>query len=108
MTVLSSQRCYHHAAREAVARCPSCHHYYCRECSTEHEGRMLCASCLAQQTTAQPASRRVLRFITTPAALLIGLIASWLFFQSLGGLLVRLPAAFHEGRPSGWLEIPDS
>jgi hypothetical protein len=105
---LSSQRCYHHAHREAVARCPSCHHYYCRECSTEHDGRMLCASCLAQLADAQPKSKRVLRFITTPGALVLGLIATWFFFQSLGAVLVRLPASFHEGRPHQGLEIPDS
>ncbi len=105
---LSSQRCYHHAHREAVARCPSCHHHYCRECSTEHDGRMLCASCLANMSAEKPTQRRVLRIITTPTALLLGLIASWLFFQAVGGILVRLPAAFHEGRPHEWVASPDS
>ena len=43
---LAQSRCFQHAGREAVARCPECERFYCRECVTEHEGRMICRSCL--------------------------------------------------------------
>ena len=43
---LTFQRCFNHAAREAVARCPACGHYFCRECITEHDDRVICAACL--------------------------------------------------------------
>jgi hypothetical protein len=46
MTAVAHQRCLHHHEREAVARCPECGHYFCRECITEHDERVICASCL--------------------------------------------------------------
>ena len=107
MTDISAQRCYYHAHREAVARCPSCLRYYCRECITEHESRMLCAACLARQAGSHPGRRRVLRALTAPFALGIGLVAAWLFFQLVGAMLVRLPAAFHDGRPAQWFDPID-
>ena len=45
---VAARTCKIHPAREAVARCPECSSYYCRECITEHEFRMVCASCLAK------------------------------------------------------------
>ena len=44
--LLAHQRCFNHATREAVARCPECHHFFCRECITEHDDRVLCTGCL--------------------------------------------------------------
>src|SRR5580658_7631208 len=35
MTLLD-QRCFNHDLREAVAQCPSCKRFFCRECVTEH------------------------------------------------------------------------
>ena len=46
MRSLSLQRCFNHAHREAAARCPECTHFYCRECITEHDDRVICAACL--------------------------------------------------------------
>ena len=48
--ILRHQRCYHHHGREAVVRCPECGRFYCRECVTEHDDRMLCSRCLEQIT----------------------------------------------------------
>ena len=42
------QRCWNHEAREAACRCPACGRSYCRECVSEHEGRLLCAACLSR------------------------------------------------------------
>ena len=41
MSSLIHRRCLHHPAREAVALCPECRRFYCRECVTEHAGRMI-------------------------------------------------------------------
>ncbi|MBT8374528.1 MAG: rhomboid family protein, partial [Deltaproteobacteria bacterium] len=35
MKDLALQRCNNHGQREAVARCPKCRRYFCRECITE-------------------------------------------------------------------------
>jgi hypothetical protein len=94
---LSEQRCLRHPHREAVARCPECGHFFCRECVIEHERRVLCADCLA--TILQRAERRGSVFTQLLGALLgcVGLITAWLFFNLLGTTLARAPASFHEG-----------
>ena len=46
---LSQQRCFNHTSREAVARCPECGRFFCRECITEHDDRVLCAVCLGKK-----------------------------------------------------------
>jgi hypothetical protein len=44
MQDITQQRCLNHMLREAVARCPECSRFFCRECITEHEDKVLCAS----------------------------------------------------------------
>ena len=53
---ISQARCGNHAGREAVARCPECRGFFCRECITEHEGRLICAQC--QLRLARPEKRK--------------------------------------------------
>jgi hypothetical protein len=91
--MLHHQRCFHHSAREAVARCPSCTRFYCRECVVEHSGRLLCAACLATQSA--PRSRAA-RFAAVWWAMsaLAGFLFSWIAFYYLGALLSRIPAEF--------------
>ena len=50
MQNLAHQRCFNHAVREAVARCPECGQCFCRECITEHDDRVVCAACLKKLT----------------------------------------------------------
>ena len=95
MPTLHQQRCFNHALREAVARCPECTRYFCRECVTEHDGRVVCAACLARLAQAakprpQSAARlvRVLQF--TGAVLL-----AWFFFFLAGAWLLRATAPDH-------------
>jgi hypothetical protein len=61
MAALARQRCLHHSSREAIARCLDCRQFFCRECITEHDERLVCASCLKKvaQAAAKPARRRV-------------------------------------------------
>jgi hypothetical protein len=95
--ILAQQRCLNHVDREAVARCPECRKYYCRECISEHDDRVLCASCLRRLL--EPAAARPRRFagigrlVTTCAALAL----VWFFFFLVGRSLLAIPAPFHDG-----------
>lgn len=104
MEDLLHQRCFNHMLREAVARCPECHRYFCRECVTEHEDRVLCAACLGIQINADVT--RLSRFgaLARIAHFLLGGMLLWIFFYYLGQILLSLPSAFHEGTlwDMGW------
>jgi hypothetical protein len=97
MQGLALQRCFNHAEREAAARCPSCRNFFCRECITEHDERVLCASCL-RKTASSSASLHPLR-ATLAAVLpcLAGLFLAWFFFYLLGAGLLAIPAKWHNG-----------
>jgi hypothetical protein len=93
MTLLD-QRCFHHAAREAVAQCPSCKHFYCRECVTEHNGRMICVICVNSLARDAGKAERAKKARWTVAAL-AGILIAWLVFYYLGLTLARIPSKFH-------------
>ena len=84
-----NQTCFNHASREAAARCPGCRRFFCRECVTEHDGRVTCGSCLRK--AAPVAGKRRRRF--TPVLAIMGLLTAWFFFYGLGELLVLIPSA---------------
>jgi len=102
MPSLAQQRCFHHAQREAAVRCPGCRRYFCRECVTEHEHRLLCKSCLDaearddQQRTGAPRALRRLAQLAAAVALL------WVVFFMVGHALLQVPAAFHDDAPEVW------
>lgn len=100
---LSQQRCKNHRAREAVARCPGCGRFFCRECVTEHDDRVLCAGCLGKIT--KKAEKRIFRPVRIVQAVFFwaGFITLWLSFYALGRLLLGLPSSFHEGNL--WKEV---
>lgn len=91
------QNCFHHRGREAVARCPECERFFCRECVTEHEDRVICASCLGTGATDANESRFFWGMLALPAQLLTGLLVAWILFYGLGQLLSAIPADFHAG-----------
>jgi hypothetical protein len=97
MPTLVHQRCFNHAVREAVARCPECGQFFCRECITEHDDRVVCSACLKKLTrlpfTKRPAFVQVLRL----AQCALGILIVWFFFFSIGAGLLKIPAPFHEG-----------
>ena len=92
-----AQRCMHHPLREAVARCPECGQFYCRECITEHEDRVVCSSCLRKLTATVEKKRRNFAPLGRAAATATGLLIAWIFFFLIGRMLVNIPAKFHEG-----------
>jgi len=87
MTGLAHVRCWNHAGREAAVVCPECRRYFCRECSTEHAGRMMCTACVIARTGAVERSRSGVTLWIALAG--VGLM--------LGVLLLRIPADFHGG-----------
>lgn len=101
---LHARRCVRHAEREAVAQCPGCGGSFCRECVSEHDGRLLCANCLAKLPRASVETGKTRRWVAgwrqglaTGAAVLL----AWLFFYGVGRLLPKLPEALHDGQT--WL-----
>ena len=97
MEELLHQRCFNHLLREAVARCPECHRYFCRECVTEHEDKVLCAACLGIRTDAGISRRDRFGGLARMVHLVLGGMLLWIFFYYLGQILLSLPSAFHEG-----------
>jgi len=105
---LAHQHCSNHEFREAVARCPECRRFFCRECVTEHEKRVLCAHCLKQ--LARPAGDRRVRLagVIIAGECLVGILTAWLYFYMAGRYLLQLPDSFHEGTvwKSNWVDEP--
>ena len=97
MRPLAEQHCANHALREAVARCPECGHFYCRECVTEHEDRVVCASCLRKLVRQSFSRTPSLAWVRRSAQALLGFCLCWVFFYYFGRALLLLPSSFHEG-----------
>jgi hypothetical protein len=97
MNNLIYQRCFNHQTREAVARCPGCGRFFCRECITEYEDRVLCATCLASISASQSTAFKPFKIIRIVFQCGLGVITAWLFFYYLGRILLTLPDAFHNG-----------
>ena len=106
MTRLLHQTCFNHATREAVARCPGCSRFYCRECVTEHDDRVICAACLKKLAHTPLLGRPVIaRLFQWTQCLACGVLL-WFFFYFIGETLASMPSKFHEGSlwKINWLE----
>ena len=89
------QRCLNHSLREAAVQCPSCQRFFCRECVTEHAGRMICVSCVTALSHSQDKIAHAARAKWGVMAL-AGILLAWLVFYYLGQTLARIPSKFHE------------
>lgn len=100
------QRCFNHAVREAVARCPECRQFYCRECVTEHDDRVICATCLKKLVRVPLLKRPAFVGLLRAVQCIAGVFLAWFFFHLVAELLLKLPADFHEGTlwTAGWLD----
>jgi hypothetical protein len=94
---LSQQHCLNHFNREAAARCPECRQFYCRECITEHDDRVICAACLKKLSQTKTTKRDKLTWIGRLGACCVGVTFAWLFFYWTGQILLSIPTSFHEG-----------
>ncbi len=97
MQTISEQHCLNHPVREAVARCPECKQFYCRECITEHDDRVICAACL--RAMLKPSAQKKFNSVGLARIFLcgFGLVTAWLFFYWIGQGLLAIPTKFHEG-----------
>jgi uncharacterized paraquat-inducible protein A len=97
MNAFSHQQCLNHPAREAVARCPECGGFFCRECITEHDDRVICANCLRR--LAMTGEKPVSRFtgLSRVVFCLLGFLITWIFYYQLGRVLLLIPTSFHDG-----------
>ncbi|MCP4640681.1 MAG: rhomboid family protein [bacterium] len=93
---IARQRCFNHVAREAVAQCPECSRFFCRECITDHEGRAVCASCLATIAADDAPRRKRLTGLLRIVAVAANVVLLWVLFFMLGRGLLALPSSFHE------------
>lgn len=107
MADLHKTRCFNHAAREAVARCPVCKNFFCRECITEHTGRVMCAACI-QKAGVPKVGKSSTAFKTAAKAgvcaanVLFGILFLWIVFYAVGRILLLIPDSFHTGDLWRW------
>jgi len=104
MPDITQQRCHNHRQREAVARCPACGRYYCRECITEHEDKVLCAACLRRLVEPSGITSSRFRWVFQLGHFLLGILILYIIFYYFAQVLLALPADFHEGTlwQAGW------
>ncbi len=92
--------CHHHPERDSVARCPSCGLVFCRECVVEHDGKILCASCMRNAVkSAQVPVRKKLNLGPWVLGLkfVVALFFLWFCFFGVGRMLLKMPASYHDG-----------
>jgi hypothetical protein len=94
---LHTRRCARHSTREAAARCPACGEYFCRECVVEHEGRLLCSSCLARKTARRARRLPLGLAVRRVCGLGLAVLVAWAAFYAVAALLLKLPPNFHDG-----------
>jgi hypothetical protein len=92
---IARERCSNHVSREAVARCPECGRTFCRECISEHEGRVICAFCLKRLSTKAFKRHRLTRLVPF-IQIFMGVLLLWSSFYLLGKALLTIPSSFHE------------
>ena len=93
---LLRERCRNHPAREAVARCPPCQRFYCRECVTEHDDRLVCAACLEKLGASSARRRSGRRVLAAAVEGLLGLALAFGLFYTAGRFLAEIPTTFNE------------
>ncbi|CAB1076877.1 hypothetical protein D1AOALGA4SA_4674 [Olavius algarvensis Delta 1 endosymbiont] len=104
MPDITHQRCHNHMQREAVARCPACGRFFCRECITEHEDKVLCAACLRKQVEPSGNTANRWRGLWRFGHFLLGFLFLYILFYYFAQVLLALPSDFHEGTlwQAGW------
>ena len=98
MAGLHQKNCHSHVGREAVARCPECGFFYCRECIAEHDDRLICAACLRKLLQPEQKKQRTAAgWFARIAMLGLSLMMGWAAFYGMGRFLLNLPTSFHDG-----------
>jgi hypothetical protein len=98
MKITAHHHCYNHRLRQAVARCPECGNFCCRECITEHLDRMLCSACLKKAVGSGGKDKgRTYGLVLLFLQSLGGWLVLCYTFYVIGKLLLAIPHDFHEG-----------
>lgn len=102
MNGLHRSKCLNHPDREAVACCPECKNFFCRECVTEHHGKLVCKTCLtsaasSEQTTSLNAFQKIMSGTGTLFKMVLSFSILWLTAYAFGRLLLLIPDSFHSG-----------
>ena len=97
MPSILNQRCFNHAAREAVGQCQGCQSFFCRECLVEHDERMICTVCLRTQAKPPLTRRSLFLGVVRWGQVMMGLLMLWTSFYLVGRSLLMLPTSVHEG-----------
>lgn len=105
MPDIAKEKCFHHPAREAAARCPLCRQYYCRECVTEHDDRLVCAACLREASSGKRSFSRWSRDAALLAPAVLSFLVLWILFHVIGWSLLLVPGEGHE--QALWQTEPD-
>ncbi len=79
-----------------MARCPSCRRHYCRECVTEHDHKLLCASCIEALASARGTAEHKRWPVIPTLQFFAALFVLWLSFYGVGRALLLIPSEFHE------------
>ena len=106
MRSLTHQRCFNHAGREAAARCPECGRFFCRECVTEHDERVICAACVKKLAGVSFTQRGAFVGVVRVLQLTVSLLFVWACFHLMGRALLAVPGKFHDGTvwKRSWVE----
>jgi len=94
--LLIDRRCLNHETREAVARCPQCRRFYCRECVVEHEDRLICTACLQKLDRPQTRPTRHFQLLGRAIGVCAGVMLAWLFFYFVAEGLMLIPSTIHD------------
>lgn len=96
MANITHQRCHNHTEREAAARCLECSFFFCRECATEHDDRVICAACLKKLVGDSKTPVRGFSIALRAGQLFVALFILWSAFYFTGRMLVSIPNVFHD------------
>ena len=96
---IAKAACMIHVDRAATARCPSCRRFFCGECVTEHDGKLVCAACLGAEVAVRKTETG--RFLALhPVSWVqygLALAIVWVLFYFFARFLGEIPDAFHDG-----------
>lgn len=96
MKNLNATKCFFHGTREAEARCPTCGHFYCRECVTFFDGKLVCSSCIAKSNPeTKPVQKSSFRKIVSFLPLSFYFFLLWVVFYLVGYRLMQVWADTH-------------
>ena len=94
---IQHQRCFNHANREPVAKCPHCNRFYCRECITEHNRKLVCSKCLEEITSKDEKKSNTMVALCEFLIMLIGFSGVMFILAILGWFLMQIPNDIHTG-----------